>query len=641
MCVCVCLGPTSFEELLTVGGQRCETFKMACNTRGLLEDDNEWKTCLTEAALMATGNQLRSLFVCILRDCHPASPELLWEQFKVSLCDDIHHHLQRHFNIPEPTEEQVFDYGLFRLDLLLQQSNRSLKEFHGMPLSHLPWAVAQDNHLIAEQLDFDPNAMSHQSGLALQSMNAGQRAAYDAILSSVTNSQGRLFFLHGPAGTGKTFTYKALCYALRAQSKIVLCVASSGIAALLLPGGRTSHSRFKIPLEIDSQSICYFTKQSDLTALLHVADLIVWDEAPMQHKHCSEAVSRTLSKYLQPNGEGEQLFGGKTVVFGGDFQQILPVIPKGSRAEIVSACLRKSWLWPSISPLFLTANMRLGQSVEDREFATWLQEMGHGRHTDADGNIHLPNHMKCHDNTPESLIQSIYPNITIPGTLTHEYLLSRIILSARNDDVDELNTTVLDKMPGEKITFLSADSIQAQEGEEFDETEYTTEFLSTITLSGMPLAKLDLKVGCPIIILRNMDAANGVCNGTRAVLTHASTRVLQVVLLGGDFAGRTAFIPRIDLTPSDSPLPFRLTRRQFPVRLAFAMTINKAQGQSVSNVGLDLRTPVFTHGQLYVALSRVTSALAIKVIFHAESQGTHTKNVVYPEVLLDAPQQLL
>lgn len=95
------------------------------------------------------------------------------------------------------------------------------------------------------------------------------------------------------------------------------------------------------------------------------------------------------------------------------------------------------------------------------------------------------------------------------------------------------------------------------------------------------------------------------------------------------------FIPRITLTPSTSELPFVLRRRQFPVRVAFAMTINKAQGQSVNYVGLDLRTPVFSHGQLYVALLRSTSPHNIKVLFPHNNIGTTTTNVVYPEVLLE------
>jgi ATP-dependent exoDNAse (exonuclease V) alpha subunit len=93
------------------------------------------------------------------------------------------------------------------------------------------------------------------------------------------------------------------------------------------------------------------------------------------------------------------------------------------------------------------------------------------------------------------------------------------------------------------------------------------------------------------------------------------------------------FIPRITLYTRKSDLTFILARRQFPVRLSFAMTINKSQGQSVRHVGIDLRTPVFTHGQLYVALSRATTVNQIYVLFPEGEEGTQTQNVVYPEVL--------
>ena len=125
----------------------------------------------------------------------------------------------------------------------------------------------------------------------------------------------------------------------------------------------------------------------------------------------------------------------------------------------------------------------------------------------------------------------------------------------------------------------------------------------------------------------------GVCNGSRGILTCANNRVLEVRLLTGDHAGETVFIPRLTITPSDSGLPFQLCRRQFPVRLGFCMSINKAQGQSVDTVGLDLRSGVFTHGQFYVAMSRATSVHRMKVIWNVNSEGV-TKNIVYPEVLL-------
>ena len=181
---------------------------------------------------------------------------------------------------------------------------------------------------------------------------------------------------------------------------------------------------------------------------------------------------------------------------------------------------------------------------------------------------------------------------------------------------------------------MSADSFDSESLGNGEQLMYPVEYLNSINASGLPLSKLSLKVGAPIMVLRNLDPPNGVCNGTRGILKRASSRVLEVRLLGGDHAGETVFIPRITITPSDVHLPFKLCRRQFPVRLAFAMTINKSQGQSVKHVGLDLRSPVFTHGQFYVAVSRVTSVHRIKAIWTATHEQPLTQNIVFPEVLI-------
>jgi hypothetical protein len=134
------------------------------------------------------------------------------------------------------------------------------------------------------------------------------------------------------------------------------------------------------------------------------------------------------------------------------------------------------------------------------------------------------------------------------------------------------------------------------------------------------------------MLLRNIDPTNGLCNGTRMILLEIRPMVLRCRILGGDYAGNVVFIPRITIDPSED-IPVNLYRRQFPVRLAFVMTINKAQGQSIINVGIDLRSPIFSHGQLYVALSRCTSSDRIKVLFPEDSDTTSTSNIVYPEVL--------
>ena len=163
---------------------------------------------------------------------------------------------------------------------------------------------------------------------------------------------------------------------------------------------------------------------------------------------------------------------------------------------------------------------------------------------------------------------------------------------------------------------------------------YPVEYLNEINCSGLPLAKLEVKVGCPVMVLRNLDPANGVCNGSRGILTRYRHRVMEVELITGGHKGNKVFIPRINNYPTEQQVAFKFTRRQFPVRLCFAMTINKSQGQTVNHVGLDLRRPVFTHGQFYVGISRVTSMSNIKAIWEANKEEANTKNIVYDEVLL-------
>lgn len=155
----------------------------------------------------------------------------------------------------------------------------------------------------------------------------------------------------------------------------------------------------------------------------------------------------------------------------------------------------------------------------------------------------------------------------------------------------------------------------------------------TTLTGGLPLHELSLKVGCPIMLLHNLNQKAGLCNGTRLVITKLLLRVIQCRIISGKHIGSAVFIPRMAIKPSNVNIPFQLSRHQFPIRVAFSMTVNKSQGQSLSVVGIDLRTPVFTHGQLYVALSRCTSPAGIKVIFSDNEHGTKTSNIVYPEIL--------
>jgi len=198
---------------------------------------------------------------------------------------------------------------------------------------------------------------------------------------------------------------------------------------------------------------------------------------------------------------------------------------------------------------------------------------------------------------------------------------------------------------------------------------YPSEFLNTLTPNGLSPHVLKLKVGCPIILLRNIGPANGLCNGTRLVVRGFQRNTIDAEIVLGQHAGKRVFFPRIPLCPSDDEMfPFQFKRKQFPIRLSFAMTVNKSQGQTIPNIGVYRPDPVFSHRQLYVAMSRATARKNIKILAlppnaakleerskkekkNAERKGkeivnnkkekkttpvyngTYTKNIVYKEVL--------
>ena len=369
-----------------------------------------------------------------------------------------------------------------------------------MPMPVNNWNTIVGNLLIAEQCNYNAVQERQSAAFDVAKMNRGQKHAFDSVVSSVDRKDGELFFLNGPAGTGKMFCYNAICHKLQGDHKIVLCVASSGIAALLLQGGRTSYSTFKIPLDVHEDSVCNICKNTILAQLLAETDLIIWDEAPMQDQFAPEAVDRTLQDVLN----NEKPSGRITVVFGGDFRQIQPVKIKGTREVTVSASLQKSHLWRKIKVLSLTENMHLARNPENATYAQWLLDVGNGKLTAEDGSNLLSKEKWCGD-TVESLLEVTYPgvaHVTAADPLLDAWFGEHTILCARNDDVDDLNSKILDKFPGQLKTFRSADKAIIEEGADQIAAHYSTEYLNSINASGLPLAELKLKIGCcPVMIL--------------------------------------------------------------------------------------------------------------------------------------------
>jgi ATP-dependent DNA helicase PIF1 len=536
---------------------------------------------------------------------------------------------------------------LLDIDNYLRENGKCLKNYKCMPELLISNNGRFNNVLIENEFKYDLDEMRSLYQEHISMLNADQLVAYIEIINAVDNDLGMMFFVDGYGGTGKTFLWKTISYKIRSEGKIVLNVASSGIASILLPGGKTAHSLFSIPLTLSKESCCRIPKNSNKAQLLIMTSLIIWDEAPMINKLAFEAFDRTLQDIMSDVDpkNGSLPFGGKTVVFGGDFRQILPVVPKGTRADIVNATINSSYLWRRCRVLRLSTNMRLQYSMDEVEnqnlatFAKWILDIGDGKIGDiVDGEaiVEIPEDLlvKSITNPIGDIINAIYPDL-LKNMFLPRFFEDRAILAPTLEIVDQINDYVLSMMPGEGTEYLSCDSVTRVDSDTaIDHRWITTEFLNEIKCSGLPNHKLILKIGVPVMLLRNVDVSSGLCNGTRLTVTYLGTNVIGAVIVTGTNIGEVVYINRMKLLPSDVNVSISFQRRQFPLCVCFAMTINKSQGQTLGHVGLYLPRSVFTHGQFYVAVSRVKTRSGLKILITDDSEKSKntTVNVVYPEV---------
>ncbi|XP_074342691.1 uncharacterized protein LOC141680334 [Apium graveolens] len=378
----------------------------------------------------------------------------------------------------------------------------------------------------------------------------------------------------------------------------------------------------------------------------------------MRHRHGIKSVDKCLRDYISPidPNRSSRPFGGITVVFGGDYRQTLPVIPKASQGETVGSTLNRSKLWDFCEVFTLRQNMRLYSGNSDErnkiiaEFAKWQLAIGDGKvhriteNPKDDGlvDFEIPEQfIICGtDNSIQSLFDITYPDF-LSNMSSYCYLRSRAILTPTNSLVDDINDFMIEKIPGKTHTYFSQDSIDDNGGEDNDfDTAFPVEYLNLINMPCLPKYELQIKVGCTMMLMQNLNQILGLCNGTRMIVTACKKNSVECEILCGSNVGSKHLIPRIDMVPTDTKWPFEFKRTQFPLQLYFAMTINKSQGKFLDTVGLYLPRSVFSHGQLYVVVSRVTSpeGLHILILDDTGCYSNVTSNVVYEEVFYNLPK---
>ncbi|XP_019161444.1 PREDICTED: uncharacterized protein LOC109158079 [Ipomoea nil] len=540
------------KDIKNVNGVQYDTFRDVCYARGLVDDDKEYIDAIEEASHWASGDKLKRLFVTLLMTNCIGKPESVWNSVWKHLSEDAQYQLRKQLQNRDLvlSDSQKMNYALVEIEKMLSMMGRSLMDFPEMPIANFETYNVISNRLIQEELAYDCVAQEKENKVLVSQLTDEQKVIYDEVLTDIESKAGGLFFVYGYGGTGKTFLWRALSSALRCKGEIVLNVASSGIASLLLPGGRTSHSRFGIPISVNEDSTCNIRQGTPLAELILQSKLIIWDEAPMMHKYCFEALDRTmrdLMRSLNPSSS-EMTFGGKTVVFGGDFRQILPVIPKGTRQDIVGASINSSYLWRSCRVFRLTKNLRLRslqsqtEAAEVEEFANWIADIGDGLvgdSVDGEAVITIPEQLllKWKDDPIATIVDNTFPLFRRAND-DLSYLKDSAILAPTLDVVDTINQYMNDHNPCDGRTYLSCDSVcKSDSNVDMLADLHTPEFLNGLRCSGVPNHSLTLKVGSPVMLLRNIDHTLGLCNGTRLIVTRLADHMLEAKIMAGTNAG--------------------------------------------------------------------------------------------------------
>jgi hypothetical protein len=588
-------GAVSFEDLATVDGHIHTSFRDACKARGMLADDAEIIAALQEIVETTVSiSIIRRQFVTLLIHSAPADPQAIFNYFVDDLCN------------PDDGGDAV-DIALLEIEEEMNARHRSLEESEfGFTLPE-----ARDmRRTVRRRRQSDAIASAAEDARMrdqiLPQLTDEQNDAMIRIVSAIDQDHdNKLFALISSAGCGKTIFANGLASFLRASNRSVICVAASALAAMLLRHGVTAHSAFHIPIPANEYAMCNLSAAD--RAYIKAASLIIYDECSMVHKDVVDTVERSMRDIMK----NDRHFGGKAVLFMGDFKQLLPVVRYGSgHSCTMQTCV---W-WRYVQLLHFTKNWR---AASNPAYAAFLEEVGAGR-TEF---IEAP--PGCRVDSYEQLINAVYG---------HSWDNAHQILALTLETCAVVNDLCLAKLPGSMTCIPASDRyVDCRDPDDFPQ-----DYVESLDMKGAPPWLLKFKVGAKYMCIRNLDVSRGIVNGTMLRLLSFGRRTAQFEILSGKSSGCVEVFTKaaFTITPEASGLPFTIVRHQFPIIPAYCLSVHKAQGQSLQRVGLIFESDPFTHGQLYVALSRVSGWDRVYTMY----QGDNIKNHVLRHLLLAIPQ---
>ena len=470
--------------------------------------------------------------------------------------------------------------------------------------------------------------------------DANQESFYNEITTAIRDKETKLFFLQGPAGCGKSTFAKKIQAFTRSLGKICLGCSSTALSTQVYDDFDTAHSLFCLVVvedlddyEHENEIMCRFHLKKGRFELLMAADVIIWDEALNNHKHCF------MSAYSQLNR-----FEGKVMLLMGDWRQIAPVVVKGRKEQVLQAHLCNANIF---NEKFLqrefSKNLRL--RADQVAYNKMLQDLGNYTFDsdevmfedsiDADNGhcrIWLPN--VAVETNIDSALQFLFPE-----GFDSDMMREKAILATTNNRVDEWNTRVQDLNMGEERTFLSTDTFcDFDDSNRYLQHMLSDQILNAFNSPGVPKHIIKFKVGDICILLRNISKGDKLHNNTRVKIIALSQFRIRVQTL--DLSHPMSFsLSRIRFKFRFAR-GYQMMRTQFPLRLAYCMSINKSQGQGFEALLIDTRDPAFSHGHTYVAFSRIYDACKLKVFCDMDglydrtdqSQGAVIQNIVFPEL---------